>query len=303
MNSCHTLLEWTEGPYWEVARLVEVALGEQFNGVNSQNNNHQVYLLPDELQCGWDGLGYIDCTHTNNCKTFIRKGPDAGGKQTLAHELAHNLGQHHAAVDRDDDGGVEDEYGDASCIMGIAPYWRSWNTPHRVQAGWIPASDMVDLVRPTTAECTAAKAAGSTTATTTRVLKLTSLHTKPTPNTDDIAVARIERAGGGHYYLGFRARQGYDATLPITTGDRVHMHYLPNDAVGNTASEKSSRLVAMVGVGSGKVAFNAGFSLEVVKVVGDVATLTVDLCTDPPAQSGGAGTAGDLGACFGVTVR
>ena len=94
-------------PYWEVAALADAAMQAE-HGVNTGDKNHQIYIIPDALSCGWEGLGYIGCAASNNCKVFLRKGVADGGKQTLAHELGHNLGQHHAAVDMDDDGAVED---------------------------------------------------------------------------------------------------------------------------------------------------------------------------------------------------
>lgn len=97
-------------PYWEVSELADDAMVAQ-HGVETSAKNHQIYILPDALNCGWEGLGYIGCAASNNCKVFVRKGPADGGKQTLAHELGHNLGQHHAAVDMDDDGAVEDVSG------------------------------------------------------------------------------------------------------------------------------------------------------------------------------------------------
>ena len=179
--------------------------------------------------------------------------------------------------------------------MGIASYWRSFNTPHRIKAGWIQEDDIVDLVRPSAAACKANKdTAGKT------VLRLTSLHAEPQGESGAVAAARIPRNGGGTYYVGYRGRQGYDASLPITSGDRVHLHYALEGAAASQ-EESSSRLVAMVGKGSGNVAFRAGFALEVTAVTGAVASLTVDLCAEPPAQSGGGGE-GTLGKCSGVTV-
>lgn len=37
---------------------------------------------------------------------------------TLAHELGHNIGLVHSGVDLADTGTSEEEYGDASCVMG-----------------------------------------------------------------------------------------------------------------------------------------------------------------------------------------
>jgi len=55
---------------------------------------------------------------------------------TLAHELAHNLGMHHASSDWDDDNVLDAEYGEVSDTCGGGG-WAGTNAPHRIQMGWL----------------------------------------------------------------------------------------------------------------------------------------------------------------------
>ncbi len=52
------------------------------------------------------------------------------------HEVGHSLGMHHASTDEDNNGVLEDEYGDRTDLMGSRSYHP--NAPHKIQMGWLP---------------------------------------------------------------------------------------------------------------------------------------------------------------------
>ena len=101
--------------------------------------DHKIYVFNEEnLPCSWYGLGVTGCTDGAYCRVWIRfwRMPNV-----FAHELGHNLGMRHARTDPDNDGIVDNEYGDDSCMMGGgSSAYRHFNAPHKAQMGWIPAA-------------------------------------------------------------------------------------------------------------------------------------------------------------------
>ena len=289
-------------PFPDFAAQADKAMKKQ-HFINVDDHAHyQIYLLPEEtalVGCKWDGLAYIACdpdpAFKSPCKSFLRSNPmEVGGsaRQSLAHELGHNLGLHHSSTDTDDDNNVESEYGDEAGMMGIAPYWRSLNTPHRIEMGWVSEDDVQVLHFPSVAEC----ASGAFPP---RTFRLESLHSVPLATSgrsrrvSALKIARPAERGGGFYFMGYRARKGYDAFLPESFGERVHLHY----QLGDSAAAKTSRLVAAVGVRSGEVKFDAGFSLKVESANSIEASVTLNRCSEPPSKAGGPN-----GECNGVTI-
>ncbi|MCB0331086.1 MAG: hypothetical protein KDD70_15565, partial [Bdellovibrionales bacterium] len=103
-------------------------------GVNVDNFTHVIYILPPNLTCPWGGLAEFDCA--NDCRAWIAI---CDNKSIYTHELGHNLGVDHASTDLDNDGVIDDEYGDTSCPMGTASAgFRHFNVPHKFTLGWLP---------------------------------------------------------------------------------------------------------------------------------------------------------------------
>ena len=99
-------------------------------GVDPTSFMHRAYMLPGgAVGCDWPGqagvgtaLSYYRVQHPG----------------VIAHELGHNMGAAHAGTDPEDDGIINDEYGDNSGVMGgpfIGP--PSYNGPHRRVFGWL----------------------------------------------------------------------------------------------------------------------------------------------------------------------
>ncbi|STX30030.1 Gametolysin peptidase M11 [Legionella beliardensis] len=110
-------------------------------GINLSLYRHHMFVVPQDVNCGWGGLGDLGCGAT--CSTWVRAyNPTQVYSQLIyTHELGHNLGMHHAATDINNDGVNDSEYGDAACTMGVGDfqYYKEVNAPHRDQMHWFDA--------------------------------------------------------------------------------------------------------------------------------------------------------------------
>ncbi len=101
-------------------------------GVDISLYQHRLFLVPESIGCGWGGIANVGCQ--NYCRAWVRwhKSPFI-----YAHELGHNLDFQHAGVDFNNDGVIENEYGDQSGIMGAGQWYpHEINAPHRIQKHW-----------------------------------------------------------------------------------------------------------------------------------------------------------------------
>jgi hypothetical protein len=173
-------------------------------GVNLSLYRHRVYVLPryNELSCGWAGLANVGCG--TYCRAWIAEGESP---MVYAHELGHNVGQAHAGTDPENDGVVNQEYGDLSDPMGISRAWHVFNAPHVDQMRWF------DAYPGTIATVTA-----------NGVYDLRPLGVHPL-TTGGLRALRIAKPDtGGYYYLSFRQALGYDDSLASTYTQGVNIH-------------------------------------------------------------------------------
>jgi hypothetical protein len=105
-------------------------------GVNLSSYQHVVYAFPYVMDCGWAGLAEMPGSHVWINGSFVLR--------TLAHELSHNLGVHHAASLSCNNGTVRvaigtscsySEYGDPFDVMGQGG--RHTSAWHKGQIGWL----------------------------------------------------------------------------------------------------------------------------------------------------------------------
>ena len=109
-----------------------------------------LFMLPLAAgACDFTGVGWVGCLEqaaaanlsaSAFCKSWVR----TASATTIVHELGHNLGLMHAALDADDDGAGEDDYGDGSCAMGHTELPVGINGPHRLAMGWLPPAAVYD---------------------------------------------------------------------------------------------------------------------------------------------------------------
>ena len=171
-------------------------------GVNLSAYAHKVYIEPPETAalCGSEGLG-------NRNQVWIR-GDHCDSRLDISHEIGHNLGLQHAASP------TQDNYGDGSTIMGLAPVinpaipanWHDmpqFNAPEKIQLGWVPTNRVQTVT-----------AAGN--------YRVALLETAST----DVQALKIRGAleGNDYYYFSYRRPVGFDRTLLSWYTDNTSVH-------------------------------------------------------------------------------
>jgi PKD repeat protein len=207
------------------ATAADVAATSQ--GKDLTQYQHRIYFLPNEVNCGWVGMGTVNCPdeyidEQNLCRAWIVKSNSHSNEGPyIAHELGHNIGWDHSSVDLNNDGIIanvdlngnnkidedeDEEYGDRSGIMGI-PKWAQANAPHRDQNRWFDAypDSLVTTACSNTFELHALELDPSDNTVGTQVVKV------PIPNTSE------------YYYISYRRHIG---TYPSYTdyADKINIH-------------------------------------------------------------------------------
>jgi len=177
----------------------------QAAGVDLGLYQHRVYVLPPYGQlpdCGWAGVANVGCATI--CRAWIAA-PHL--MMVYAHELGHNLNWAHAGTDPENDGIVNNPYGDLSDPMGISSTaLHNAAAPHIHQLGWFDAfANSVQTV------------------TTGGTYQIAPIGTPPDgtlPQT--VLIAKPD--SGDYYYLSYRQPTGFDASLSSTYTGGVNIH-------------------------------------------------------------------------------
>lgn len=203
---------------------------------------HEMYVLPKSIGCGWLGLAYVGCR--DRCILWTSSDDNL---TVLAHEMGHNLGMHHASRDVNDDNVVESEYGDHSDVMGnYFDFAVGLNAPHVEQMGWAAKAKprwIRDHVCPRPYE----------------------LNALALPEATLAQAVKWRRPKGGYYYLSYRGGVGADARLKPEFKDKLNINYW--------GGANQSKFVTAIGPGQ-KVSIG-GMPIRFEKVTGNVATVTV----------------------------
>lgn len=169
-------------------------------GVDLAPYQHVVYVLPNS-SCSWTGRANMGCG--DSCRTWIDicNLPDV-----YAHELGHNLTLRHASEDMNNDDQPESSLGDISDFMGLSGCgWRQINGPHKLQMGWVPPSQVVQL------------GAG------THTVVLSPLEVDPA-DASYPQLLRIPRVTmGDDVYVSYRRKLGYDTGLRPEYADKANI--------------------------------------------------------------------------------
>ncbi|WP_299011899.1 reprolysin-like metallopeptidase [uncultured Shewanella sp.] len=172
------------------------------DGVNISDYQYFVLVLPNNVNCGWGGLGNLGCN--GNCTSWIKWNATI----VYAHELGHNLGMHHASTDLDNDGNLESEYGDHSGVMGNNSQVRQINAPHRYQLGIYEQFPDQFLTAPTNGN-----------------YHLSSIELDPSEHNLDHQVIRLSKSSpDNHYYISLRNDIGVFG-MHDTYSDKVNIHH------------------------------------------------------------------------------
>lgn len=227
-------------------------------GIDLTKYQHKVFVLPSYsqlTQCGWGGVGNLACG--DSCRAWIAY--DA--RNIYGHELGHNLSMHHAAVDSNNDGALESEYGDSSSVMSSALDANQFNAPNKVQMGWMAAF------------------AGSTkdVSGANNSFSLSALELDRRSQTPGLQVLTHSRAAGGKYYVSFRQSVGsYGAQSAFANKVGIHSHD------GGTAK---TRLIKHLVVGEQFSDANSGFSLNFVGISADGLSAEVAITSSASSSS------------------
>ncbi len=164
-------------------------------GNNPDNYDHVVYVVPAGI-ASWAGLATV-----GGDRSWIAAPTSL---HVYCHEIGHNLGMLHASSDSDDNGSVNVEYGDTSCIMGTGPVVHP-NLPHKRQMGWIWSSKVK-------------------TVTSSGTFNIAPAHADPS-DTERLQGLRLDIDGSSQdYYFSYRKHSGYDGDLSSSFADKVSVH-------------------------------------------------------------------------------
>ena len=177
----------------------------QAAGVDLSLYQHKIYVLPPYGQlpdCGWAGVANVGCAIV--CRAWIAA-PNL--MMVYAHEVGHNLNMAHAGTDPENDGVMNDEYGDRSDPMGISSSSvYNANASHIHQLGWFNA--FANSIQTVTA--------GGT-------YQIAPIGTEP-DGTLPQALRIAKPDSGDYYYLSYRQPIGFDAALSSTYTAGVNLH-------------------------------------------------------------------------------
>ncbi len=175
----------------------------EMDGVDLSAFRHLMFVLPSNTSCSWWGVANVGCG--SQCRSWIAR---CAVDDLYAHELAHNLGMRHASTDTNNDGNVNSEYGDNSCVMGYSNVgWRHFNAPHKDQMGWF--AEHPEQVQTVTAG---------------GVYYLAPLDLHPWEVNYPQIIKIYKPDTNEYYYLSYRMRVGYSSALRTEYTNRLSVH-------------------------------------------------------------------------------
>eukprot|EP00729_Bicosta_minor_P011249 gene11249-18051_t len=258
--------------YWNIAMEADQAARDA--GLNPSDYQHTVYYLPrefDNSECTFGGLAFLGCTYPT-CKVWLRN----AYAPTLAHELGHNLNAKHSGTDENNDGKMDNQYGDNSDLMGFQKYWRGMNAPHLVELGWMPETAIKQVGAGCKAEASdfmTLSALGNAAATD---LQVAVFARAAETNVD-------AEAGVGKYYLSYRAPQGVDELFATPNdakknkySDKVFLHY----TLDKLGVRQNTQLVKVMDAGDVYTDEASGVTITIIKInkAGAKADVHVSTC-------------------------
>lgn len=184
----------------QIASDANAALSAQ--GISVSNFDFRVYMMPNNMNCGWAGLGTLG----NGAGNSWVPGQYCNYPDVSAHEIGHNYGLHHAGTDTNNDNTLDCTYCDTSCQMGYAGNgWRHFNSLHKHQMGWIVPEKQGPLV------------SGQ--------YRISALEQDPAL-AQHKQILSAPRASGNSYFVSYREAIGsHSVNLSTNYAGRVSIHY------------------------------------------------------------------------------
>jgi hypothetical protein len=259
----------------------------QSAGVDLSGYDHIVHYFPKSSSCGWSGVGQVPGRYT-----WV----NGSSASTIAHELGHNFGLHHASSLSCTQDGTRvsisasctvGEYGDPFDVMGSG--YRHLCAYHKGRLGWLEPENMVT-----------ATADGSFT--------VVPIEQKST----GIQSLRVKIDSTRFYYIELRQPFGFDnfaATAPVVNGVLIHRgtEYTSMTRPELVDMTPGTTSFSDAALGAGKTFTDAasGISIAVVAVSSSGATVTVDLpgggaCTPTTCAALGAACGTPSNGCGGT---
>ena len=239
------------------------------SGENLSLYQHKAYIVPGNA-CGWAGLGTVG----GSTGWVLLYYTDGG---TICHELGHNLGFAHASTDLNNDGTIDNEYGDESDFMGNPYDYRHNNGPHKIQMGWLPATKTVKLAM--------------------GLYQIAPLESDPDTTTYPQVIKAAVPSTSESYYFSYKRATGEDVNLATTYKDRLNIHRWSSGAV-------QTRFINSLTNGGTFTDSTVGFTIKQITNNNNFVTVSVLACgTTPlpaPWLSDDIGTVGVAG-CSGFT--
>jgi hypothetical protein len=245
------------------------------SGADLTSYAHVIYAFPPERSCNWSGLGELPGTQSwVNGSLAVR---------TVAHELEHNMGTHHASSYRCSDvSGLPvaissnctlDEYGDPFDVMGgfVARHSSAW---HLQQLGFLPASHVQTVTGTGTYTVQSALAQGAP--------------------TQLIRIPRTRNVDGSvrdYYYLDLRSSGGifddFGATDPAVTGVAIRIcpdvSVLTESALIDTTPGSPGGF-SDAPLAAGRTFDDGTIAISNLSVAGGTATLKITVRSQPDTQ-------------------
>ncbi|RYZ05658.1 MAG: hypothetical protein EOO73_19405 [Myxococcales bacterium] len=260
----------------------------QAAGVNFGNYDYVVHYFPKTSSCQFSGVGQLPGKYN-----WI----NASGSQTIAHELGHNFGVHHASSYRCIEGGAAvplggtctaNEYGDPFDVMGSG--YRHLSGYHKEKLGFLEAANVQTV-----------SAAGN--------FELAPLEQKAA----GVQVLRFPIAGTSDvYYVEYRQPFGFDsfrATDPVVSGVLIRRITVPARGVLQTklidnAPTSTSFTDAALAVGKTftDAAAKVSFTLTARTATSAAVQVSFDGPPPPPPSACAAGESELNGHCYFLTT-
>lgn len=190
----------------DAARAQLAAQGHDLDG-----RDHYVYVLSGK---GYNGCSFKGVAELGGDEVWI----NGTSLFVFVHELGHNLNLHHAGSDLDNDGAVENFYGDVTCFMGASYKNIFMNAPHKESIGILDTGDgsIVDVpANPGYYNY---------------MLEPLALPRNLAVDPQAIRIPRDDL--GRDYYVSLRDATGYDANLNAYYREGVSIHWYITGAPG-----------------------------------------------------------------------